>query len=265
VTASATGAIDKHAPGEFCWAELGTTNQKAAEAFYGALFGWSFENADSTYATVKVNGLEAGALYQLPEEQQKQGVKPHWMLYLSVQDADESSRKATELGGSALMGPLDVMDYGRMALIRDPQGAVFGLWQPKQHIGTRIANVPGTMSWPELVTTDTASAKKFYMGLLKWGEKTSMGGPADAPLEYTEWQLGGRSIGGMIKIAKEWGDVPPHWMPYFLVSDCKATAAKSFELGARVRVPPTPIPDVGEFAIIQDLQGAVFSIIQLSH
>jgi predicted enzyme related to lactoylglutathione lyase len=52
-------------------------------------------------------------------------------------------------------------------------------------------------------------------------------------------------------------------MPYFQVADCDATAAKAQALGASFKVPPTDIPRVGRFAVIQDPQGAVFSIIKL--
>jgi predicted enzyme related to lactoylglutathione lyase len=83
-------------------------------------------------------------------------------------------------------------------------------------------------------------------------------------MPYTEWQLDGRSIGGMMEMDGQWGDTPPHWMIYIMVDDCDAVAGKVTQLGGTVCVPPTDIPKVGRFAVLGDPQGAYFSIIQLS-
>ena len=164
----------------------------------------------------------------------------------------QSAKKAKDLGGKLLMEPFDVMDVGRMAVIQDPQGATFCVWEPKKHIGAELMNEPGTMCWAELDTTDTESAKKFYTGLFGWGTKDSE--------QYTEWLRGGTSIGGMMKIPKEWGPVPPNWLVYFMVSDVDASAKKAGELGAGTIVPPMDIPKTGRFAVLHDQQGAVFAI-----
>ena len=83
------------------------------------------------------------------------------------------------------------------------------------------------------------------------------------PFPYTEWQLDGRSIGGLMQMTAEWGEAPSHWMLYFAVTDAAASAAKVIDLGGTVCVPVTDIPGVGLFAVVNDPQGAVFSIIQL--
>jgi uncharacterized protein len=250
--------IDHHEPGSFSWAELATTDAAAAKTFYTGLFGWSYVDSpagpDMIYTRAKKGGNDAAALYQLGKEQK--GVPPHWNVYFSVASAEESASKAKKLGAKALMEPFDVMEYGRMAILQDPQGATFSLWEPRKHIGAEVMNEPNTACWAELDTTDTSAAGKFYTALFGWG--TKVGG------DYTEFQVSGRSFAGMMKIAKEWGNVPPNWLVYFAVDDCDATAAKAQKLGAKIFMQPTDIPKTGRFAMLQDPQGALFAVIKLT-
>jgi predicted enzyme related to lactoylglutathione lyase len=249
--------VTRHEPGSFCWAELATTDDGSAKKFYTKLFGWSFEDSPAgpgmVYTTLKKNGKSVGALYKMRPEQK--GMPPNWMTYVTVASADGSAKKAKELGGKVFMEPFDVMDVGRMAIIEDQQGARICVWEPKKHIGAEVVNEPGALCWAELDTTDTESAKRFYTGLFGWGAKVSE--------TYTEWQQAGISIGGMMKIPKEWGPVPPNWLIYFAVSDCDATAKRTGELGGGTIVPPTDIPGMGRFSVLRDPQGAVFAIYKM--
>jgi predicted enzyme related to lactoylglutathione lyase len=249
--------VSRHEPGSFCWAELATTDDGSAKKFYTKLFGWSFEDSPAgpgmVYTTLKKNGKSVGALYKMRPEQK--GMPPNWMTYVTVASADGSAKKAKELGGKVFMEPFDVMDVGRMAIIEDQQGARICVWEPKKHIGAEVVNEPGALCWAELDTTDTESAKRFYTGLFGWGAKVSE--------TYTEWQQAGISIGGMMKIPKEWGPVPPNWLIYFAVSDCDATAKRTGELGGGTIVPPTDIPGMGRFSVLRDPQGAVFAIYKM--
>jgi predicted enzyme related to lactoylglutathione lyase len=246
--------VSKHEPGSFSWAELATTDSGAAKKFYSRLFGWSSVDSpagpDMIYTMLKKGDKHVGALYEAGRQQPS--VPPHWTTYVTVASADDSAKRAKELGAKVLAEPFDVMDVGRMATIQDPQGATLCLWQAKKHIGTEVINEPNTMCWCELDTTDTDSAKKFYTSLFGWGAK--VGG------DYTEFQRGGTSIGGMMKIPKEWGPVPPSWLIYFAVEDCDRSAAKAGELGGKAVVAPTDIEKVGRFAVMQDPQGAVFAL-----
>jgi predicted enzyme related to lactoylglutathione lyase len=255
--------IEKHAPGAFCWVELGTTDAAAAKAFYGGLFGWTAEDMpmpDGTaYTMLKLSGLEAGALYAMNEDMRKQNIPPHWMVYVNVENADETAAKATAAGAQITAGPFDVFDAGRMAVIRDPQGAMISIWQANKHIGIRAMCAAGTLCWSELATTDRVGAREFYTKVFGWGTKIgNMEG-----IEYTEWKVGEMPVGGMLQMTQEWKGAPPHWMPYFLVDDCDASAEKATTLGGAVCVPPTDIPTVGRFAVLADGQGAYFSIIKL--
>src|SRR5205823_8815558 len=132
-TSAAMPNIEKHTPGSFCWIELGTTDQNAAKNFYGKLFGWEANDMpmgpNGVYTIFKLGGRDAGAAYSLREEQRSAGVPPHWMLYVAVESADDSAKRAGKLGGKVVMDAFDVSDLGRMAVIQDPAGAMFSVWQ----------------------------------------------------------------------------------------------------------------------------------------
>src|SRR5262245_44282723 len=257
--------VTSHAPGSFCWIELNTSDTAAAKKFYTGLFDWEPEDMpagpDMVYTMLRIKGLEIGAMCALQADQKAQGVPPHWMTYVAVASADDAAAKEPDLGGKALMGAFDVMDVGRMAVIQDPQGAVFCVWQAKAHIGTRLAGETGTFGWDELWTTDRKKAAEFYTGMFGWGTKEGDMGEMGV---YTEWQNGGQSIGGMMEISPEMGPVPPNWLPYFMVDDCDAIAGKASSTGGKLFVPPTDIPNVGRFSVIADPQGAMFAIVKLT-
>lgn len=250
--------VTSHAPGAFCWVELGTSDQNAAKDFYTKLFGWSFTDnsmdPSMTYTIFSIRGRDAAACYQI-DSARMPGVPPHWMLYMATADADATARRAGELAGSVRMPPFEVGEYGRMAVLSDPQGGVFSVWEAKANRGIGVHNEPGAFCWGQLNTTDPAKAEPFYRGLFGWGAKTG----SDGGMTYTEWLLGGTPLGGMMAKPKE-DPGPPHWLPYFAVADCDATAAKAASLGARTYVPPSDIPGMGRFAVLADPQGAAFAI-----
>ncbi|MCX6624921.1 MAG: VOC family protein [Acidobacteria bacterium] len=255
--------IEKHAPGSFCWAELGTTDVRAGGDFYSSLLTWGVKDVssgDMQYSILELDGAAAAGLYGLMPEQLQLGVPPNWMIYVAVEDADATAAKATELGARVFVGPENAMDAGRFAIIQDPQGAIFGIWQPIQHIGSQVGGLNYRQCWSELGTTDSVAALDFYSKLFGWGVHTQeMGGC----FTYHTWLNQGTPGGGMYQLTAEMAGVPPHWMVYFSVPDCDGTAAKAAELGGTVRVPPTDIPGVGRFSLLVDPQGAVFSVIQL--
>ena len=258
--------VSSHPPGAFCWPELMTTNQPAAVAFYRGLFDWDVSEQpagpDAVYSIFKLRGLDAAAAYTMPKEQRVSGVPPHWGSYVCVASADEAVARAASLGARVLAPPFDVMDAGRMAVLQDPTGAVFEVWQPKRHIGVRVTGEPGALCWTELQTGDTAAAGHFYTQLFGW---TAKSGSADSSMPYTEFTVRGGSapIAGMLKLDPAWGKVPPNWLPYFQVADCGGTVAKAGQLGGRTHVEPTDIGNVGRFAVLADPQGATFAVVQM--
>jgi predicted enzyme related to lactoylglutathione lyase len=254
---------DSHPAGNFCWVELGTNDVAGAKSFYSQIFGWDYQDvpADNTpYTLAKLQGRDAAGMYTLGPDKLTQGVPPHWLSYVCVQSAEETTKKAVGLGGKALMDPFDVMDIGRMTVLRDPQGAVLAMWQPVKHHGVGILGVHGTMTWCELYTTDPAAAKSFYTGAFGW---TTSGMPMPDG-EYTLFVNGEKPVGGTVKIGPELKDVPPNWLLYFHVDDCDGTVGKALGLGARLKMPPMDVPNVGRMCVLADPQGAVFAVIKLS-
>ena len=251
-----------HAPGTFSWADLGTPDPAAAKRFYTGLFGWSFEDrpiSDGEYYTIfDVGGKSVAALYTQMADQRSAGIPPHWLSYVSVESADRSAARASELGGTVLAPAFDVMEAGRMAVIQDPTGGVLAVWEARKYPGAGLLGEPGALCWNELCTRDPARAGAFYGDLFGWGRE-AMPMPG---FEYTVLKRGDQPAGGLMPIQAEWGDMPPHWSVYFAVEDCDASAATATRLGGSVLTPPTDIPGVGRFAVLRDPQGAIFSLLE---
>jgi predicted enzyme related to lactoylglutathione lyase len=250
-----------HAPGTVSWAELATTDQAGGVAFYRALFDWGVSEQpigpNEVYTMFQVRGKEVAAAYSMRNDERQLGVPSHWNLYVTVANVDESARRAQELGGTLLAPPFDVMDAGRMAVIQDPTGAIFQIWEAKRSIGAKILGEPGALCWSELTTRDPHGARAFYTALFGWTAKDSGG---DSPMPYTEFSNNGQPGMGMLKMPDHMPEqVPSYWMPYFQVAVCDAATAKATGLGATVMVPPTDIPKTGRFSILSDPQGGMFA------
>lgn len=248
--------VKSYKEGEFCWAELATTDQEGAKKFYTSLFGWHANDQpmgpDQFYTMLELKGKTAAALYSQDEAQRKFGVPPHWNVYVAVDNADASAKKISELGGKFMAEPFDVMEFGRMAVATDPEGAMFSIWEAKKHIGASIHDEINAFCWYEVAVNDTDKAQKFYEGLFGWKGAVSP--------DYTEWVLGEAHIGGMMKIQPEWGPVPPHWTPCVMVADVDAAMEKATSLGAKTTMPAINIGEMGRYAIFEDPQGAKLSI-----
>jgi predicted enzyme related to lactoylglutathione lyase len=255
--------FSSHQPGTFSWPELATTDQKAGVAFYRALFDWDLNEQsmgpEGTYSMFLLRGKEVGAAYSMRPEERQGGVPPHWNMYVTVQSADDAAKRATELGGKLLAPAFDVMDVGRMAIIQDPTGAVFEVWEPKKHIGAKILGEPGALCWSELTTRDTNAAKAFYTSLFGWTSKHSSGDAGG--MEYTEFSNQGQPGVGMMRMPEQVpAHVPSYWMPYFMTDNVDASTAKAKGLGANAMVEPMDIPKTGRFAVLTDPQGAMFAL-----
>ncbi len=209
------------------------------------------------YTMLNLDKRQAAAAYTMRDEERSMA-PPHWNLYVAVKSADESAKRAADLGGTILVKPFDVMTFGRMAVIQDPTGAAFCIWEAKQHPGTTVAGEPGTLCWADLNTNNVAVAKKFYEGLFGWqltlGEKDTSG--------YLHIKNGDEFIGGMPPAEMTNPSAAPHWLLYFQVSDCDASTAKAKELGGREYMAPMSMEGVGRFSVMADPQGAVFSLFQ---
>lgn len=251
--------IEKLAPGSFCWMELATTDQPAAKEFYSALLGWQSKDSpmgpDVYYTTFSLHGRKAAACYTLQPDELQKGIPPHWKLYISVASAADSTQKAGDLGGNVFCGPFDVATHGLMSTIADPTGAVFNIWESKEHPGIGIRNEAGAFCWADLSTPDVERAAAFYSGLFGWTTDKRED-------DYTHILNGGEYVGGIPPSKYRQPNEPPYWLLYFQVDDCAASTAKAKELGANVCMEPMTIEHVGVMTVLADPQGAVFSLFQ---
>ncbi len=147
----------------------------------------------------QLRGRPVAAAYTMRPEERQAGAPPHWNMYVTVSSADDSAKRAEALGGTIIAPPFDVMDVGRMAVLRDPSGAFFQIWEPRKHVGAMVVNEPGALCWTELASRDAKAAKAFYTALFGWTAKDSS---ADAPMEYTEFSVGGQPSIGMMPMPR---------------------------------------------------------------
>jgi predicted enzyme related to lactoylglutathione lyase len=248
--------IEKHQPGDFCWFELGTTDQNAAKPFYAAVLGWTPSDhpmpPDGVYTTFKLNDADVAGAYTL-RPQEAATIPPHWNLYVAVANADDTARRAAELGATIVEPPFDIPHVGRMAVLQDPTGAYFNIFQPGDHRGTGIGDESGTFSWADLSTPDPDRATAFYKELFGW----TIGPAPNYPSSYPVIQQGANPVGGMQRNSTS----PPHWLLFFLCDDVDAAAAKTIESGGAVHLAPMTMGGA-RFAALADPQGAAFSIIK---
>jgi len=259
--------VDKHPPGEFCWMELATSDQNAAKKFYGSLFGWTANDMpmgpDGVYTIFRVDGRDCAAAYTLMAQERAQNIPPHWNFYIAVENADAAAAKAASLGATIVAPAFDVFTAGRMAVLQDPTGAHFIVWQAKDNAGIGVSGEPGTFCWADLSTPDRDRAAKFYSALFGW--KITPGQDKDDPNGYLHIQNGETMIGGIQTSAGRNAQAPAHWLIYWYVNDVDASAKKAKDMGATFYLPPTTIEGVGRMAVMADPQGAVSAIFKESH
>lgn len=251
----------KYEQGVFCWIDLSAHDMDAAKHWYAELFGWDMASSggDMPYAMALAGGKMIAGVGQMPDDMKSKGIPPMWNSYAWVEDCAKVEAAAREAGATVIAPTMQIGEFGSMAFLQDPGGAVIGLWQPGTHRGAQQVNTPNSLCWNELMTRDLDGAKAFYGKVLGWTYKLTPMGDFD----YTMVKVGERDNAGMMPmVGKEWEGVPPHWMVYFAVADTDAICAKVGATGGKVCVPPTDIP-IGRFAVVEDPQGAVFSVISL--
>jgi predicted enzyme related to lactoylglutathione lyase len=269
---------DRYLPGVPCWVDTSQPDPEAAVAFYSGLFEWDFRDAmppDSPgkYFIARLRGGDVAAVGSQPEGGPPMAV---WNTYVWVESADETASKVKDAGGRVLTDPFDVMDAGRMAVLTDPEGAAFCVWQAKENRGAQIVNEPGSLNFNGLNTRDAASAKSFYGAVFGW--ETLQLGPDAAIwrlpgygdfLEQSDPDLRKRmaevgapegfedAVATLNPIADDQPDTPAHWSVTFAVDDADATAKRAAQLGGKVVVPPFDAPWV-RTTVLADPQGATF-------
>lgn len=236
------------------WVDLMVPDRHVAQAFYGPLLGWEFDEGrpeTGYYSTARRGGRAAAGVGELMP-----GSRVGWTTYLAVDDVDATAKRVTAAGGTLLAEPMDVMDLGRMAVLADPTGAIVGLWQSGLHTGADVVNEPGAQIFNELMTRDFAAAKKFYGAVFAY-TFGDMSGPG---FTYATLDLDGRTVGGIGELgAKTPADEQPAWSTYFAVSDTDAATARAVELGGQVVSPPADSP-YGRLAVLRGPSGETFTL-----
>lgn len=275
---TAVSGREEYPAGVPCWVETSQPDPQAALDFYGPLFGWDFSGPGpmpgglpgETFVA-QLDGRDVAAISSLPELGGPSIAS--WNTYIRVESVDRARECAIAAGGSLLVGPLDTAPDGRLAVLSDPAGAAFCVWQARGHAGAQRVNEPGTWTMSALHTTDPATANAFYGALFGWQPEPF--GHTEAQL--TLWRLPGY-VGGdaqqpvprdvvavMAPIADDpaQAGMPPHWNVNLRVDDSDAIAKHAANLGATVIAPPHDTPGFRN-AVIADPQGAVFSVSQIA-
>ena len=249
--------------GQFNWVDLMSKDIFTAKSFYGALFGWTSDDQDTQggppYVCFSMDGKQIAGLGEMNDEMKASGMPPVWNSYINVEDLNAAVAKITELGGNIMMPPMQVVNAGHMAVVQDPGGAVFSLWQKTDHIGAQVANLPNTWVWNELLSQDPDPQIEFYSKLFAWEFEKDETSPND----YWVFKNGGRMNGGVMRMPEEMQGVPTCWAVYFAVDDIDAGVATAKQNGGTVYRDPFQV-SVGKIAVVADNQGAAFNLIQLT-
>lgn len=250
--------IDQAVSNTVVWADLATPDVERARKFYGELLGWSFEGGDPEmgfYTTGTREGRRVAAMWKKPLEMPGPSV---WCIYIGTDDADATAEKVKAAGGQVRQAPMDVREYGRMAIFTDSTGAAFGVWQSKSHTGAQVLNEPGAMTWHEVYTRDATKAREFYASVFGLtAQKTQ----TDS-IEYWTLHQGDVTVAGLMQMSPHFpSDVPSHWNTYFAVSDTDEATKKAKQLGGKIAQPPMDTP-YGRMSVIADPFGAGFCLIK---
>ncbi|HEV7805603.1 MAG TPA: VOC family protein [Solirubrobacteraceae bacterium] len=248
-----------------CWVEALQPDPQAAAHFYGQLFGWRFdeprsmpEGVDGQYLAARIGSRLVAGIGQAP------GAAPTalWITYVRVESGEAALSRVTDAGGAVIAGPLEAGPDGRLAIVTDPAGIAFGVWQPAERIGAELVNEPGTWAMSALHTPDVERAQSFYGAVFAW----ELQPVPDAPFAF--WRLPGhvggdpaqpipRDVIAVIAAIEEPSEVPPHWAVNFRVGDVDATAELAVTLGGQLLLAPTDTPGFRNAVIVDPQQGVI--------
>ena len=234
-------------------AALGTsqTHQDVAKssAFYGELFGWTIDASDPEYIHIRAGAGTVAGMIKAPSPD----VPAHWLCYVSVADVDATLARAAAVGGKVLAAPFDV-EPGRLAVLADPQGAVFGLWCAVHGDPLEVTKPAlGSFPWDQLNTPDPEASFAFYSHVFGWTRA-----PSDAGSPMSTLMRGARAACSLMQGP---AGMAAHWLTYVLVEDLAATRERAKRLGGKVMVERIAVPTGGAFSVLQDNQGAIFAVV----
>ena len=229
--------------------ELATIDVARSKAFYGTVFGWTFQDLVTKprpYTVVLREGVPIGGMFQfLPKDPGKHNGE--WLPMISTANVDAAVEKARAGGATILSEPRDVPHRGRFALVVDPQKAVFFFLRASGGDPRDAVAGINDWIWDELWTSDPSAALGFYGGLFPYQSavvtKTITG-------DYHLLSSGGQPRAGVMKL--EAADVRPHWVPFIRVADVKETVARAVAAGASVLIEPSQTTRGGLAALLLD-------------
>jgi uncharacterized protein len=239
-----------HKSSSFCTSMLRTRDLERAATFYRALVGWVAQEVPGApdHRLLQHDGKTVASLQQISAGDDR------WVPYVSVESIDKTRADAVALGASVIE-TTNVPGVARLATLRDPEGATFGLWQPAPHQGAQLMDDVGSLWWIELLSDDPARAREFYGGLFGWSTIDRTIEPVGL---YRVFTRGDVQEGGLLQIEPEW-DLSPMWSSIFSVDDCDATMQRSNALGGRDLHVHT-VPTHGRIGGISDAGGAFFAL-----
>lgn len=226
----------------------------AAVAFYTSLFGWTTRRIDA-FTQLLANNEAIGGIVPTPDGAPPSG---HWFPHLATADVAATSARVTSLGGKVVRPAQDNGELGKLAIITDPIGASFALWQP----ATKEISKSQVFVWNELSTPDPAASISFYAALCGYSAQTMQ---MPDGTTYHVLERDGRSHAGVMKPPAPDGKnlpMPQAWMPYVLVASCDETIDKAKQLGAHVHVAANVVPGVGRIGIFSDPLGGMLGVLQ---
>ncbi len=251
-------ATDICKTGNFCWINILTPEPTEAMEFFARVLGWTYYEMPGMGHGMQVDGRNIGGIFDIHGPNCPPDLKPVIGVMVKVENADATAERVLALGGRAKPA-FDIGDQGRMAVCHDPIGGAFDIWEARKMPGSDADRTrQGAPSWAELMTSDVGQATEFYGQLFGW---TAEAVPTPG-VAYTMFKNEGTGIAGMMAIAPEMGDIPPHWGTYFTVDDADVAAQVAEGLGARVFIPPMDIQGVGRFCGILSPQGVRFYAIR---
>jgi hypothetical protein len=243
-------------PGKFVWYDLLTDKVPEVKKFYNELFGWQYEGEDKAnapYTLIKYNGRSiAGIIYT---DLKKELNESQWISYLSVPDVDRAFEFTGSRGGTLYRQPWELADRGRVAVVSDPQGALFVLFRANG--GDPADAQPGFNEWlwTELLTTDPLAAVGFYDELAGFEHETT---EITENHQYYVLKKDTRPRAGVVK--NPWETVSPNWLPYIRVEDPARLVGKVESLGGKVILAPREDIRKGSVALIADPSGAAVAL-----
>ncbi|MFC1414226.1 VOC family protein [Streptacidiphilus sp. N1-12] len=236
--------------------DLGT-----AERFYGSLLGWDFIPGTQElgpYLRAVVGGLPVAGIGVM---EAGTGMPVDWITYFAADSADEAAHRVRANGGTMALGPLDSEKAGRLALAADLDGAVFGIWEAREHPGWALQHQPGAVAWSELATTGARRAGNFYEGVFGSAAVRSDSARVERNQDMVVLTVGGRRVAGIRQVPQL--DDRPRWRILFAVGSVDEVAARAPGLGGSVEQPPADTP-YGRTALLRDPEGGPFGIVRMS-